>query len=89
MNHSANVGLIYEAAGLHITLKWQNGMDELRFTKLAEHEGIILRPLSYYEHPGFQARYWHGAVLGYGNIALENIDAGIQRLALIFRHGKQ
>ncbi|ELB2831033.1 PLP-dependent aminotransferase family protein [Vibrio alginolyticus] len=83
------VCVVSQAAGLHITLKWQDGMDEQRFTKLAEHEGIILRPLSYYEHPDFQARHWHGAVLGYGNIALENIDAGIQRLAHIFRNGKR
>ncbi|MCV5942861.1 PLP-dependent aminotransferase family protein, partial [Escherichia coli] len=38
------VCVVSQAAGLHITLKWQDGMDEQRFTKMAEHEGIILRP---------------------------------------------
>ncbi|MCF7480800.1 hypothetical protein L3V31_03470 [Vibrio sp. J1-1] len=46
--------------------------------------GIVLRPLSYYEHPSYQYRDWNGVVLGYGNVALKDIDPLIQRLSELF-----
>jgi GntR family transcriptional regulator/MocR family aminotransferase len=80
----ARVSVISQAAGLHITLKWQQGIDEHEWTKRAEALGIVLRPMSYYEHPDFQTRDWHGAVLGYGNVALDQIDALIQQVSQLF-----
>ncbi|ASI93794.1 PLP-dependent aminotransferase family protein [Vibrio rotiferianus] len=78
------VSVISQAAGLHITLKWRYGIDEHQWTQRAEAKGIVLRPLSYYEHPEFKTRDWNGVVLGYGNVALENIDTLMQQLALMF-----
>ncbi len=78
------VSVISQAAGLHITLKWQSGIDEVTWTKRAEHDGIVLRPLSYYEHPSYQYRDWNGVVLGYGNVALKDIEPLIQRLSELF-----
>ncbi|PHJ42312.1 hypothetical protein AK965_07380 [Vibrio sp. PID17_43] len=80
----ARVSVISQAAGLHITLKWQQGIDEHEWTKRAEALGIVLRPMSYYEHPDFQTRDWHGVVLGYGNVALDQIDALIQQVSQLF-----
>jgi len=65
-------------------LKWRYGIDEHQWTQRAEAKGIVLRPLSYYEHPEFKTRDWNGVVLGYGNVALENIDTLMQQLALMF-----
>ncbi|WP_423840945.1 PLP-dependent aminotransferase family protein [Vibrio mytili] len=78
------VSVISQAAGLHITLKWRNGIDEHTWAQRAANEGIVLRPLSYYEHPEYINRDWNGAVLGYGNTALLEIDSLIKRLSDLF-----
>ncbi|WP_211918809.1 PLP-dependent aminotransferase family protein [Vibrio sp. B1REV9] len=82
---AGKVRVISQAAGLHITLKWQSGLDEHEWALRAKAEGIVLRPISYYEHADFCTRSWHGAVLGYGNVALEDIDSLIKRLSNLFR----
>ena len=78
------VKVISQAAGLHITLKWLQGVDEHEWTQRAKSKGIVLRPLSFYEHSDFKARNWQGAVLGYGNVALSKIDALVEQLSELF-----
>ncbi|GAB6263822.1 MocR-like pyridoxine biosynthesis transcription factor PdxR [Photobacterium sp. R1] len=78
--------VISQPAGLHLTVKWQHGMDEMTFVKTAEAAGIVLRPLSYYEHAQPSARCWQGAVLGFGNVSLNAIEPLIARLADLFHH---
>lgn len=81
---SDKVEVISQAAGLHITLKWRGYVNEQQWTRLAQDQGIVIRPLSYYEHGGQYQRDWSGVVLGYGNVALNDIEKHIQRLAELF-----
>jgi GntR family transcriptional regulator/MocR family aminotransferase len=62
-------------------LKWQNGISELEFRAKADAIGIVLRPLSMYEQQPMEGRDWYGAVLGFGNIKLADIDSRISELA--------
>jgi len=78
------VEVISQPAGLHVTLRWQTGIREEVWAQQAEAAGIVLRPLSYYEHPPHQNRDWHGAVLGFGNVAPDAIVPLIARLATLF-----
>ncbi|YCO01757.1 MocR-like pyridoxine biosynthesis transcription factor PdxR [Vibrio sp. VNB-15] len=78
------VSVISQAAGLHITLKWLQGIDEHEWTQRAQTKGIVLRPMSFYEHPDFKTRVWQGAVLGYGNVALNEIDTLVEQLSELF-----
>ncbi len=78
------VKVISQAAGLHITLKWQQGIDENEWTQQAKIRGIVLRPMSFYEHPEYKVRDWQGVVLGYGNVALGEIDALVEQISELF-----
>jgi GntR family transcriptional regulator/MocR family aminotransferase len=78
-----SVEVISQAAGLHVTLKWYAGIDEQSWVCRAQEEGIIIRPLSYYEAIG-TPRDWSGIVLGFGNTTLEDIDPLIETLADLF-----
>lgn len=78
------VEVISQAAGLHITLKWRGYVDEQQWTDLAKQRGIVIRPLSYYEHTNQTQRDWSGAVFGFGNVALNEIEMHIQTLAELF-----
>ncbi|HBI3712090.1 TPA: PLP-dependent aminotransferase family protein [Vibrio parahaemolyticus] len=78
------VRVISQAAGLHVTLSWQQGIDENKWTQRAKKAGIVMRPVSFYEHPDFKARDWQGVVIGYGNVRLDNIDPLIKRLFELF-----
>ncbi|WP_249199172.1 PLP-dependent aminotransferase family protein [Photobacterium sp. GJ3] len=82
----ARIQVISQPAGLHVTLRWENGPSETVWTERAAAAGIILRPLSDYEHPAHRIRDWQGAVLGFGNIAPEAIMPLIARLASLFHH---
>ncbi|SDH23616.1 GntR family transcriptional regulator / MocR family aminotransferase [Vibrio xiamenensis] len=79
-----DIDVISQAAGLHITLKWQQGIDERTWVELAAKQNIVLRPLSYYESSLAPARDWHGVVLGFGNAALSQIEPLMAQLAKIF-----
>lgn len=79
-----SVTIISQAAGLHITLKWSEGIDEEHWSQLAEKSGIIIRPLSYYEDKDHINRDWNGAVLGFGNVEIEDIEPKIAHLAALF-----
>ncbi len=78
------VEVISQPAGLHITLRWQGGINEHDWAEQAAAASIVLRPLNYYEHPQHQARDWHGAVLGFGNVAPADIEPRVARLAALF-----
>lgn len=78
------VEIISQAAGLHITIKWQQGIDEVSWAQRAEQKGIIIRPLGFYEPATAPFRGWHGVVLGFGNVALEDIAPKIRILAELF-----
>ncbi|MDO6707600.1 PLP-dependent aminotransferase family protein [Photobacterium sp. 1_MG-2023] len=78
------VDVISQPAGLHITLRWQGGISEDDWAQQAEAAGIVLRPMSDYEHPAHRTRDWQGAVLGFGNVASDAIDPLIARLATLF-----
>ncbi|WP_318477865.1 MocR-like pyridoxine biosynthesis transcription factor PdxR [Photobacterium leiognathi] len=75
--------VISQAAGLHVTVKWQVPVCEKRFAKCALQQGIIIRPLNYYEQPDTR-RNWHGVVLGFGNTHLDDIPTLISKLYAIF-----
>ncbi|WP_305814692.1 hypothetical protein [Photobacterium leiognathi] len=75
--------VISQAAGLHITVKWQVSVCEKQFAKYALQQGIIIRPLNYYEQPDTK-RNWHGIVLGFGNTHLDDIPTLISKLYAIF-----
>lgn len=79
--------VVSQAAGIHVTLKWTGGISENRWQNLAAKSDIILRPLNYYEQPRgsqVQTRQWSGAVLGFGNVAAEQISEKIALLAKLF-----
>ena len=78
---SANSWSIY---GFEDKFKWLQGVDEHEWTQRAKSKGIVLRPLSFYEHSDFRTRDWQGAVLGYGNVALNEIDALVEQLSELF-----
>jgi GntR family transcriptional regulator/MocR family aminotransferase len=83
----SDVSVISQAAGLHVTLKWWGQLNEDEWARRAANLGIIIRPLNYYESKGQTSptqRQWNGAVLGFGNIALEDISTKINNLAQCF-----
>ena len=79
-----DVEICSQAAGLHITLRWWQGIDEHHWAQLAKNEGIIIRPMSYYDSLSSKQRGWKGAVLGFGNVALEDIPNKMKTLRTIF-----
>ncbi|MGX9416645.1 MocR-like pyridoxine biosynthesis transcription factor PdxR [Vibrio sp. WJH972] len=80
----SDVEVISQAAGLHITLSWVDGIDEAIWSQRALDAGIRTRPLQFYEKPNNIEREWQGIILGYGNTALEEIDSKIEQLAELF-----
>lgn len=77
------VQVISQPAGLHVTVKWEEGIREELWCERALDLGIIIRPLAYYENRKGD-RSWHGAVLGFGNVPVEDIDRLINKLATVF-----
>lgn len=81
-----DVQVISQAAGLHITLKWTKGINEHDWVTTAKQKGIVIRPLSFYEQSATSSRNWHGVVLGFGNVAIKDIESNIKTLAELFYH---
>ncbi|MEZ9232315.1 PLP-dependent aminotransferase family protein [Vibrio amylolyticus] len=79
------VEVISQAAGLHVTLKWLRGLNEIEFCEQAQMKDIIVRPLSMYEREPMSNREWQGAVLGFGNINNGDIESQIMELAQLFQ----
>ncbi|MCK6264264.1 PLP-dependent aminotransferase family protein [Vibrio sp. ZSDE26] len=82
---AGEVEVISQAAGLHVTLKWSGGVSETELCDRAKEQGITIRPLSMYESNATKQRTWSGAVLGFGNIAIEEIDSRISTLAQLWQ----
>tara|TARA_Y100001956_G_scaffold49904_1_gene48585 strand:+ start:382 stop:1848 length:1467 start_codon:yes stop_codon:yes gene_type:complete len=81
------VEVVSQAAGLHVTLKWRNSVNEDDFVQRAKNKGLVLRALNYYEDSAVKqgiTRDWSGIVLGFGNVAKEKIEPNIAELAKIF-----
>ncbi|MBW3695945.1 PLP-dependent aminotransferase family protein [Vibrio sp. T187] len=78
------VQVISQAAGLHVTLKWVIGPSEDEWCERAKEAGIIVRPFHFYESGLGSEREWQGAVLGFGNVGLNDIDSLINKLASVF-----
>ncbi|ANU38757.1 PLP-dependent aminotransferase family protein [Vibrio scophthalmi] len=76
-----HVEVISQAAGLHITLRWQGKIDEETLRQRALNINLILRTLSYYQPHAKSGRDWHGVVLGFGNTPLEQIPVLVEQLA--------
>ncbi len=64
-----------QAAGLHITLRWKGGICEQEWVNRAAKEGIVIRPLSFYEHAE-ASRAWNSVVLGFGNTLICSSQTG-------------
>jgi len=79
-----DVEIISQPAGLHITLKWLHGINEVTLSQKASDQGLIIRPLSYYEHESTENRNWQSVVLGFGNTDIDDIDPLIKRLSSLF-----
>ncbi len=77
--------VISQAAGLHVTVRWFEGPSEQQWAAAGLKQGIVIRPLSYYESEACAPRDWQGAVLGFGNVAEEEIDAKLALLASLFK----
>ncbi|MDC5805967.1 PLP-dependent aminotransferase family protein [Vibrio europaeus] len=78
--------VISQAAGLHVTVKWRGHISEHDWAVRASACGIVIRPFSYYEqHDGGVQRDWSGAVLGFGNVVLDEIEPNIRTLAEMFK----
>ncbi|MDN3612549.1 PLP-dependent aminotransferase family protein [Vibrio ostreicida] len=76
--------IISQAAGLHVTLKWQGGIREQDWVDRAIAEGIVMRPLGYYQHKHPEPRSWQAVVLGFGHVAEQQIESRIEVLARLF-----
>ncbi len=77
--------VISQAAGLHITVRWNGRVSEQEWAERAKNRGIVIRPFNYYEQSKkIPHRDWNGAVLGFGNVALNDIEPNIRALAEIF-----
>ncbi len=79
-----DVEIISQPAGLHITLKWLRGINEVTLSQKAKDIGMVVRPLSYYEHSLSIERRWQSVVLGFGNTAVKEIDNKIEQLSKLF-----
>ncbi|MBM7037044.1 MocR-like pyridoxine biosynthesis transcription factor PdxR [Vibrio ulleungensis] len=79
-----DIEVISQAAGLHVTLRWYGQLSEQTWAERALNKNIVIRPMTYYETAQAPARDWQGAVLGFGNIALDSIDEAVSVLAECF-----
>lgn len=83
-----HVEVVSQPAGLHVTIRWRGLPLEEHVSNEAKKEGIIVRPLSYYEYKKTD-RDWQSIVLGYGNTPKDDIDLLIYKLFVIFQRDQQ
>jgi GntR family transcriptional regulator/MocR family aminotransferase len=76
--------VISQAAGLHVTVKWYQGISEQEWSRRAEQENIVIRPFDFYEYGSSTARDWNAVVLGFGNIRLNDVKPKIKEIARLF-----
>ena len=81
---NGDLQVISQAAGLHVTVKWDGGISENEWSIRAELDSIIIRPFSFYEYGSSVERDWNGALLGFGNVRLVEIKPKIKEIARLF-----
>jgi len=81
---NGDLQVISQAAGLHVTVKWDGGISENEWSTRAELDSIIIRPFSFYEYGSSVERDWNGALLGFGNVRLAEIKPKIKEIARLF-----
>lgn len=81
---NGDLEVISQAAGLHVTVKWNCGISEHEWSRRAEFDNIIIRPFSFYEYGSSVERDWNGALLGFGNVRLAEIKPKIKAIARLF-----
>ncbi|WP_394209377.1 PLP-dependent aminotransferase family protein [Enterovibrio calviensis] len=82
------VEVISQAAGLHVTFRWQGGLTALEAKALLEEKGVTIRTLLFYcdadsvsDMPEWMQRT---LVAGFGNSSLDDIRQGVKKLAECF-----
>ncbi|GMQ49591.1 MocR-like pyridoxine biosynthesis transcription factor PdxR [Vibrio sp. 10N] len=75
--------LVSQGAGLHVTVEWQSDVDEVALSDLAQANGLVVRPMRFYE-PVAKQRHYGSVVLGFGNAPIEAIPEQIKRLATLY-----
>ncbi|WP_192891898.1 MocR-like pyridoxine biosynthesis transcription factor PdxR [Vibrio bathopelagicus] len=81
---NGDLEVISQAAGLHVTVKWYQGISEHEWSRRAELENIVIRPFDFYEYGSTNIRDWNGVILGFGNIRLVDIKPKIKQIARLF-----
>ena len=77
--HLPAATILEPAGGLHLTLHFQEGVDEAQACRAAGEMGLAVAPLSRFFRHGARGP---GLVLGFGTVPDRSIDAGIRKLAL-------
>ncbi len=87
------IEVISQAAGLHVTFRWQGGLTALQAKAMLEEKGITIRTLGYYcdaetvnEMPDWMHRT---LVAGFGNSSLADIRHGVRILSECFDKGAE
>ena len=81
---NGDLEVISQAAGLHVTVKWLNGISEQEWGRKAEQENIVIQPFDFYEYGASAARDWNAVVLGFGNIPLDVVKPKIKEITRLF-----
>lgn len=75
--------IVSQGAGLHVTVEWQSGVDEVELSQKAQDAGMVVRPMRFYE-PVEKQREFGSVVLGFGNAPLEAIPVKIKALSQLY-----
>ncbi|ERM57300.1 PLP-dependent aminotransferase family protein [Vibrio cyclitrophicus] len=81
---NGDLEVVSQAAGLHVMVKWLNGISEQEWSRKAEQENIVIRPFDFYEYGSSAGRDWSAVVLGFGNISLDDVKPKIKEIARLF-----
>ncbi|MDD1780131.1 PLP-dependent aminotransferase family protein [Enterovibrio sp. ZSDZ35] len=89
--YHGGVEVISQAAGLHVTFRWEGGPDAYHVKKSLAEKGFTIRTLDYYcdDNTLSQMPDWihRCLVAGIGNSSLEDIEAGLSALNDILEKG--
>ncbi|GAB7535968.1 MocR-like pyridoxine biosynthesis transcription factor PdxR [Burkholderia sp. 3C] len=66
--------------GMHLSARLDAPVSDLEVARTAATHDLVLRPLSPFCLPGTDTTPYNGLVLGYGNVPVESIEAGVTRL---------
>jgi GntR family transcriptional regulator / MocR family aminotransferase len=80
--HLPEATILEPSGGLHLTLLFPHGLDELAACRAAADQGLSLAPLSrFYQHAAPQGARTPGLVLGFGTVPERVVDAAVRKLA--------